>query len=75
MAQIVKFREKWIRISRENPHVIERSKDREHWTMSSDNPDYGEFDDLTADDKEIVASTSRGTFYSTNDGTDWHYRK
>jgi hypothetical protein len=34
----------------------------------------GDFEDLTDNGKEILATTSKGIYYSTNDGRSWFKR-
>ena len=76
MSQIINRGKELIRISPKDPKVLEYStNDGRTWgrrcmTMSNQ----GNFEDLTDNVKEILATCEKGLFYSTNEGRTWRKR-
>lgn len=66
-----------IRISPANAAKIEYSLNggRSWTTRFSGSSNVGTFSDLTDNGKEILATTSKGLFVTTNDGRSWTFRR
>jgi hypothetical protein len=76
MSQMIKTDKELLRISPKNPAQIEYSaNDGRNWNIRNmGNSVYGDFEDLTLNGSEILASTSKGLFVSKNDGRNWQKR-
>ncbi len=85
MSQMINRGKELIRISPKDPRVLEYSPNdgrswlrryktrswlRRYKTMSTQ----GNFEDLTDNGKEILATCEKGLFYSTNEGRTWGKR-
>ena len=62
-----------IRISPKDARKLEYStNDGRSWgTRGTSSPSMGNFQDLTDNGKEILATCEKGLFYSTNEGRSW----
>ena len=73
MPQMINRGKELIRISPKDPRAIEYSPDggrvwvRRYRSLSSQ----GNFEDLTDNGKEILATCEKGLFYSKNEGKIW----
>ena len=64
-----------IRIKPSNSKDLEVStNDGRSWVTRSSNSSYGDFQDLTDNGNEILATTSKGLWVSKNDGRSWSRR-
>ena len=64
-----------LRINPTNKNKIEySSNDGRSWYNRFSGSTNGDFMDLTDNGKEILATTSKGTYYSTNEGRSWYKR-
>lgn len=75
MGQMIKLGKEFIRINPEQKAKIEYStNDGRTWHTRYNGNSSGEFLDLVDNDKEILAQTSKGLYYSRNAGSTWHKR-
>ncbi len=75
MATMLNRGSEIIRIKPSNSQHLEVSKnDGRSWSSRSTGNSYGEFQDLTDNGKEILATTSKGLYVSKNDGRSWSKR-
>jgi hypothetical protein len=75
MPQMIKRGKELIRINPSIKTKIEYSHtDGRSWSTRYVSHYSGDFFDLTDNGKEILATTSKGLFYSRNDGTSWSQR-
>ena len=76
MPQMINRGKELIRISPKDPRVLEYStNDGRVWTRRyKASSIQGDFEDLTDNGKEILATCEKGLFYSTNEGRVWTRR-
>lgn len=75
MGQMIKLGKEFIRINPEKKTKIENStNDGGTWHTRYNGNSIGEFLDLIDNDKELLAQTSKGLYYSRNAGSTWHKR-
>jgi hypothetical protein len=75
MAEMIKFGKELIRINPKNKKWIQYSiTDGRTWVNRYTGSFHGEFTDLVDNDKEILAHTSKGLYYSKNSGRTWSKR-
>lgn len=76
MSQIITRSNELIRISPTSKAKIEYSiTNGKSWLMRYNNIGItGEFIDLTDNGREIIATTSKGLYYSTTEGRSWNKR-
>lgn len=75
MSKILNLGKELLRINPNNPQRIEYStNDGRSWTNRYQSSFCGNFEDLTDNVKEIIATTDKGLYYSTNDGRSWSRR-
>jgi len=75
MGLMVNRGKELIRISPKQPNRIEYStNDGRSWSTRSSTNSYGDFIDLTDNGKELVAQTSKGFYFSKNEGRTWNRR-
>ena len=76
MSQMIQKGQELIRISPKNAQKIEVSRDNGRaWSVRyGGSSATGEFNDLTDNGKEILALTSKGLYYSRNEGRSWSKR-
>ena len=76
MAQMIVREKEMLRISPKDSRILESSRDDGRtWSRRFGGlTNVGEFSELTDAGKEILAQTSRGLFYSKNDGITWTKR-
>lgn len=61
-----------IRISPKQANKLETSSnDGRTWTVRYSGSSAGDFEDLTDNGKEILATTSKGLYFSVNEGRSW----
>lgn len=64
-----------IRICPKDSHKLEYSTNEGRtWNTRYSGSSSGNFQDLTDNGKEILATTEKGLYYSTNDGRTWNKR-
>lgn len=72
MAQMISRGKELIRINPEKRGRIEYStNDGRTWATRYCSSIVGKFDDLTDNGKEILATTSKGLYYTINEGRTW----
>jgi len=72
MATMINRGKELIRIKPSNSKQLEVStNDGRSWTTRSSSSSYGDFQDLTDNGNEILATTSKGLYVSKNDGRSW----
>lgn len=75
MSQMITKDNELIRINPSNINKIEYSTNSgRSWRVRYSGSSYGSFQDLTDNGKEILATTSKGLYYSTTNGRSWHKR-
>jgi hypothetical protein len=75
MAKMINYDGELIRISPKDSHKLEHSKnDGKAWSVILSSSSYGDFEDLTDNGKEILATTSKGLYVSKNGGRAWSKR-
>jgi len=77
MGQMINMGKEIIRINPKQANKIEySSNDGRSWHNRYSGNSYGDFKDLNSagNGKEILAITSKGTYYSKNNGVSWHKR-
>jgi photosystem II stability/assembly factor-like uncharacterized protein len=76
MSQMINRGNELIRIDPKNSTKLEYSTDGgRYWqNRCSGNGNVGNFQDLTENGKEILATTSNGLFYTTDEGRYWQKR-
>ncbi|MDR1898024.1 MAG: hypothetical protein LBR10_14675 [Prevotellaceae bacterium] len=76
MSKMINRSKELLRISPKNPAQTEYStNDGRNWNIRHPgNSAYGEFMDLTDNGDEILATTSKGLFFSKNEGRNWQKR-
>jgi hypothetical protein len=76
MSQMIKTEKELLRISPKNPSQIKYStNDGRNWVVRHPgNSAFGNFEDLTINGSEILATTSKGLFVSKNGGRNWQKR-
>lgn len=72
MSQMIILGKEIIRICPTNACKIEYSTNNGlTWYMRNFDPNHGEFRDLVLNGSEIIALTSKGTYFSKNKGLTW----
>jgi len=72
MSQMINRGKELIRISPKASNKLEYSiNDGKTWTVRYSGTSCGNFQDLTDNGREILAQTSKGLYYSTNEGRVW----
>lgn len=73
MSQMIKRGRELIRISPGNKQKLESStSDGRSWAICYNAPpSFGEFQDLTDNGKEMLATTTKGLLVSTNNARSW----
>lgn len=76
MSQMINRGKELIRISPKDARKLEYStNDGRTWnTRGTSSPSMGNFQDLTDNGREILATCEKGLFYSTNEGRTWNRR-
>jgi hypothetical protein len=75
MAQMITRGKELIRINPSNKQKLEYStNDGRSWHARYSGSTYGDFMDLTDNGKEILATTSKGLYYTTNEGRSFSKR-
>lgn len=76
MSTMLNREKELLRICPKDARKIEYStNDGRSWSPRySSNSSVGEFEDLTDNGKEILATTEKGLFYSTNECRSWNRR-
>ena len=77
MPQMINYGGELIRISPQDSKKLEHSKNNglSCKARSAGSATYGKLIDLMDNGKEILATTEKGLFYSTNKGLSWNVRK
>ena len=72
MAETVTWHDEMIRISPKDRHRLESSAEGLEWTERfCGNRSVGEFRSIGEDGVDLVATTSRGEFFASGDGSMW----
>lgn len=72
MSQMITRGKELIRISPKQANKLETSSnDGRTWTVRYSGSSAGDFEDLTDNGKEILATTSKGLYFSVNEGRSW----
>ena len=75
MSVMINRGKELIRICPTDRNKVEYSTNEgRSWYTRYSGSSYGEFQDLTDNGKEILATTGKGLYYSTNDGQSWYRR-
>ena len=75
MSQLISRGKELIRINPGNKSKVEYSAtDGRTWVTRFSGTSCGDFLDLTDNGNEILATTSKGLYYSPNDGRTWNKR-
>lgn len=75
MSQIIVVGKEMLRISPKNPNHVEYSYNGgRSWLVRYLGTTVGQFKDLQIAGGEIIALTSKGTFYSKTQGRTWLFR-
>jgi len=74
MGQIVNFGREMIRINSEKNRIEYSTNGGNSWHSRYSGSNAGEFEEITVQGNELLAQTSKGLYYSKNDGISWHRR-
>ena len=74
MGQIVNFGREMIRINSEKNRIEYSTNGGNSWHSRYSGSNAGEFEEITVQCNELLAQTSKGLYYSKNDGISWHRR-
>jgi photosystem II stability/assembly factor-like uncharacterized protein len=75
MSNMIEVDGKLIRISPKDSHKIECSTDGgRSWSQRYNSSSVGDFEDLTDNGDEIIATTSKGLYSSKDGGRSWSFR-
>lgn len=74
MGQIVNFGREMIRINSEKNRIEYSTNGGNSWHSRYSGSNAGEFEEITVQGNELLAQTSKGLYYSKNDGITWHRR-
>ena len=71
MGQMISLGTELIRINPQNNHIEYSVNGGRTWLIRFNSPQCGVFQELTVHGSEILATTSKGLFYSKNAGRNW----
>lgn len=74
MGQMINHQNELIKIEIGKNKILASKDGGKTWNTRHSNGNYGIFQDLTDNGTEIIATTSKGLYYSKNKGQTWNKR-